>query len=152
MTILGSQIIEDEARRTAFFVGRGVSEIYRLRRCQAVIGDVCQDIQRIGSFIENATKLEAPRREQRAQVDSKHWLVVRDHAKRVFESLESRLACPCSCEHFHQASLQLRVESDSCRNKFRAKCILSLEKKPGPTLVPPWNWRNIDIEPERVDS
>ena len=101
--------------------------------------------------MDNATKLEAPRREQRAQIDSTHWLVVRDHAKRVFKSLESRMACPCACEHFHQASLQLRIENETSQSEFRAKCILSLEKKPGPTLVAPWKWRDVDIEPERVD-
>jgi len=121
-------------------------------RCQAIIEDISQEIERIGSFIENATKLEAPRRERRAQIDSNYWLVVRDHAKRVFKSLESRLTCPCSCEHFHQASLQLRIESESSQTEFRVKCILSLEKNPGSTLVPPWKWRGIEIEPERVDS
>ena len=152
ITKSGNQLIEDETKRTNFFIRKGLSEIYQLRRCQAIIEDISKEIESIGSFVDNAVKLETPRREQQAQIDSTHWLVVRDHAKRVFKSLESRLSCSCSCEHFHQASLQLRIKNDTTQSGFRVKCILSLEKKPGRNPLPPWKWRDIDIEPERVDS
>ena len=150
MTISGNEIIEDKAKRTGFFIRRGLSDIYRLRQCQAIIEDISQEIERVSSFVDNAIKLEAPRSEHQAQIDSSHWLTVRDHAQRVFKSLESRLSRPCSCKHYHRASLELRINNETSQSDFRAKYILSLEQKPGLTCVPPWNWRDIEIEPEPV--
>ena len=109
-----------------------------------------KEIETIGNFFNDAIELEAPRREQREKIDSKQWLSVRDHAERVFNCLDSRLSRPCPCGHFHQVSLQLRIRNEASQSEFRAKCVLSLEKIPGGTLVPPWNWRDIDIEPEHV--
>ena len=109
-----------------------------------------KEIETIGNFFNDAIELEAPRREQREKIDSKQWLSVRDHAERVFNCLDSRLSRPCPCGHFHQVSLQLRIRNEASQSEFRAKCVLSLEKIPGQTLVPTWNWRDIDIEPEHV--
>lgn len=110
-----------------------------------------KEIETIGGFFNDAIELEAPRREHQAQIDSSHWLAVRDYAQCIFKSLESRLSTPCPCEHFHRASLQLRISNETCQSDFRAKFILSLEKKPGATVVAPWNWRDIDIKPERIN-
>jgi len=148
------QQIQDTVKRAEFFGRTNWSMVSRRRQllsCQRTMQKLTKEIETIGSFFNDAIELEAPRREQREKIDSSHWLAVRDHAQCIFKSLEARLSSPCSCEHFHRASLQLRIRNETCQSDFRAKFILSFEKKPGATVVAPWNWRDIDIKPERVD-
>jgi len=151
ITKSGSQLLEDKTKRAAFFNQKDLYKMYRLWRCETIIEDIILETERIHGFVKIAVGLEATRQERKVHIDSTHWLTVRDHAQRIFESLESRLSLPCSCKHSHRASLQLHTMNDISQSDFQAKCILSLEQKPGQTAVAPWKWRDIDIKPECID-
>lgn len=138
----------DASRRVEFFknVLTRVKGGFQSKKYAKLLDDIVGDINQIATLTKGAIALEPLRLEQRRRSNSAHWIRIRDHARRLFETFHSHWSCNCSCQHPHRASLRLdmRKELDK-ETRFGFK--LSFDLNSAETASLPWYWRDVEIEP-----
>lgn len=153
VTKVGSKEIIDEEERAKFFKSKWI----RIKGgidsdgCTKLVDHILRDIDLISTMVKDAAELEGPRKKRKEQIDSSYWITVRDHAKRVFKSFESRWSQPCLCQSSHRANLQLDVrkgDEEFMSQNVRFRFVFSFDKCPTGSAVAPWEWRDVEIEPQ----
>ena len=113
------------------------------------------DVNRIKVLTEGARTLEPIRAERRAKESAKYWLGVRDRSKRLFSALSSRWPHACQCHHTHVVSIPLRPDIANAKTlaaegqleRFRLVFSFEIARDTPPTLVVPWNWKVVEVDP-----
>lgn len=108
--------------------------------------EIVGDINQIAALTKGAIALEPLRLEQKRRTNSTHWIRIRDHARRLFETFNSHWCCTCSCQYPHRASLRLDMRKD-LDNETRFRFKLSFDLDPAETVSLPWYWRDVEIKP-----
>ncbi|MCJ1264990.1 hypothetical protein MMC22_004865 [Lobaria immixta] len=138
----------DASRRVEFFKNflTRVKGGFQSEKYAKLLADIVGDINQIATLTKGAIALEPLRLEQRRRSNSAHWIRIRDHARRLFETFHSHWSCTCSCQHPHRASLRLDMRKDLDKEtRFGFK--LSFDLGSAETASLPWYWRDVEIEP-----
>ncbi|KAI9772128.1 MAG: hypothetical protein M1840_001417 [Geoglossum simile] len=112
-----------------------------------LLEEIDRDIYKISKLTPSATRLEPIRAGKRNWLNFTYWKNVRDQAQRLFESLSLRF-CPCSCQHPHQANLQLDVQRDydAKGDTVRFAFLFTFRKDTYTPTPLPWDWRDVGIK------
>lgn len=128
-------------RRVSKNPRKSLSDALNLRKCTKTVNEICDTIDLLCKLISAAMG-----HEQSREIDNTaKWIKIRDHAQRLFSTLNSRWSQICPDKHSHRASLLVDPQS-GCQIDGRFVFVLSLDAEAAPTL-PPWNWRDVEIEP-----
>ena len=151
VTKVGNKRVVNDAECKKFFKGKWarIRGGFDLEGCTRHVDRIMRDIELIGTMVKDIAELEQPRKKRQQQSDSSYWITVRDHARHLFNTLESRWSQPCSCQHWHRASLQLDVrapESETLSTGVRFRIALSFDEKTAGANTTPWDWRDVEFE------
>lgn len=118
----------------------------------SLLVEIEHDINQIDMLTRGSIALEPQRLERKRQDNAMYWLEIRNHARRLYESINLRWLC--ACQHPHRANLRLdlrrRCEVDEASVRFGI--LFSFDVDGAGTMSLPWNWRDVEIEPFKAPS
>lgn len=120
-----------------------------LTRALKIIED---DLFRLERLLEGSAQLSATGQPYKRRGSTRAWQNIRESAKRVFNALASHWQC--SCQHAHEVSLRLeaRKAQKQAGLGVRFSVLFSFDANAMMTLKPPWEWRDVEIESNKVDD
>ncbi|KAF8249178.1 hypothetical protein K440DRAFT_622544 [Wilcoxina mikolae CBS 423.85] len=143
----------DEKIRNKFFNSfwTRISGGFNSDKYAKLLDEILGDIDQINKLTEGAIQNESLRREIKRQANDTYWISLRDHAKRLYQSLSSRWPYTCPCKHPHRASLRLDVRNIS-ETDILFGFVFSFDENPTAGTPLPWNWRNVEIKPLQASA
>ncbi|KAF2688928.1 hypothetical protein K458DRAFT_385090 [Lentithecium fluviatile CBS 122367] len=125
---------------------RRVKGRLELHKCQQLLDSIDRDIDKLDRLTTSSFKLEPLRVERRRHIQSIFWQNVRDQARGLFESLNSRFL-PCSCNRLHQANLRLdRRQATDVGMPAHFALLLTFQGSSCNPQGLPWRWKDIELE------
>lgn len=115
----------------------------------ALLANIRSSISRIDRFTKGILAVTPEREALQQRANSRHWLEIRDHARRLLESLNSRWSC--CCPHPHRASLRLDICHGGATNtgldiRFGVLFSFDVDSTIQVSASLPWNWRNLNVQ------
>ncbi|KAH0543123.1 hypothetical protein FGG08_002549 [Glutinoglossum americanum] len=141
----------DVAARDRFF-GKPLTRIkggFDSNRYANLLAEIVGDINQVAALTKGAIALEPLRLERKRRINAAYWVSIRDHARRLFETLSSRWSCACSCKNPHRAHLRLDVRNggETRDRSIRFGFLFSFDINASTAASLPWDWRDVEIEP-----
>lgn len=118
-----------------------------------LLAAIMSDVSQISALTQGAIILESLNLEQNRRANSHYWISIRDQAKRLFETFNSRWSQNCPCKHLHRANLRLEMRTEyGIENGVVFRFLFSFEPRTAVAAPLPWDWRDIEIEPFQIPN
>jgi hypothetical protein len=139
----------DEKARKSFFRSLRVKTGggFNAAKFETLLTGVDRDIDKLSNLTSGSIQLEPFKIRKRNQLQYAYWEKIRDQAQRISDQLSASFL-PCDCTHQHQANLRLDMRENCGAEEAGSKFafLLTYEKHSHLESLPPWNWRDIEIE------